>query len=155
MNANSGQGNDDGGLPGPAGQPQLQRTVLVVDDYESLSALIACQLSGLGYRVLSATNGTDALRMLASEAPAAIDLLLTDVEMPEMRGEELAEWFRERWPEAKVLFMSTSQFDVRSPMEFHFLRKPFDLNELGNHVRDVIEDRDVICSPNPAAGFRI
>ena len=97
--------------------------------------MIAAMLRPRGYRVLTAASGEEA-QALAREN-AGIDLLLTDLEMPEMRGDELAAWFRVTTPETRVLFMS-SQRVVNAPAPIHFLEKPFSAHGLVTKVRDVL-----------------
>src|SRR5215203_1523411 len=94
---------DTRGAPSPAATDG--KTVLVVDDYRSLCEVIASMLRGNGYRVLTASSGAEA-KTLAQETPS-IDLLLTDIEMPEMGGDELAAWFRAVRAETRVILMSS------------------------------------------------
>ena len=110
-------------------------TVLVVDDYPSVSEMIATMLRYRGYSVLTASSGEQAKAI--AETNGAIDLLLTDVEMPRMRGDELADWFRAAKPRTRILFMS-SQPLVRAPEPFHFLPKPFHVAELFSKVSEAL-----------------
>jgi DNA-binding response OmpR family regulator len=113
------------------------RTILVVDDYRSFCELVASMLQPCGYRVLIASSGEEAMAIAARE-DETIDLLLTDIEMPQMRGDELAECFCSQKPTTPVLFMS-SQARSRNSMESaHFLRKPFRPRELIGKVRDLL-----------------
>ncbi|MGB8169013.1 MAG: response regulator [Chthoniobacteraceae bacterium] len=70
-------------------------TIPAVDDHESMCELIEVILGRAGYRVLTATNGADALRL--ARATPQIDLLVSDIEMPRMRGDELAARFAAVW----------------------------------------------------------
>jgi two-component system, cell cycle sensor histidine kinase and response regulator CckA len=116
-------------------------TVLVVEDEIALRNVLRESLEGLGYRVLCAENGEQAL---ALEAAETIDFLLTDIVMPEMSGRELAERLLARRPELRVLYMSgyTDDEVVRSGIlteQVAFLAKPFTLPNLAKKVRAVLE----------------
>jgi two-component system cell cycle sensor histidine kinase/response regulator CckA len=130
-------GSSENSQPGGA-------TVLVVDDYRSLCEITAAMLRSRGYRVLMASSGEEAKTLVRENA--RIDLLLTDVEMPQMRGDELALWFRDAKPEAPILFMSNQ----RAPMyalrlfRFHFLQKPFHTETLINKVREALDLSDAL-----------
>jgi CheY-like chemotaxis protein len=84
---------------------QAARTVLVVEDEESVRTLIARMLERMGYRVLQAPNGAAAVSLVGTRL-WEVDLLLTDVVMPGMRGPELYEILRSTRPDLEVLFMS-------------------------------------------------
>ena len=85
--------------------PGGKETILLVEDETDLRELTRDLLAASGYTVLEAPNPADALRIVA-DAPPRIDLLLTDVVMPGMDGQELAGRLTARWPGLKVLFMS-------------------------------------------------
>ncbi len=78
--------------------------VLVVDDEEPVRTLVARALGPAGYEVVAATNGHDALRIVAEQG--GFDLYIVDVHMPEMGGEEFSQKLRMIEPRAKVLFFS-------------------------------------------------
>ncbi len=81
------------------------KTVLVVDDHDSMLVLVNAFLTDAGYRVLEAEGGARALEVCRRHGDT-IDLLLTDVRMPEMGGPELYRRVAERYPGIRVLFMS-------------------------------------------------
>jgi two-component system cell cycle sensor histidine kinase/response regulator CckA len=121
-------------------------SVLVVEDEQMVRELVTEILEAEGYEVMAAHRGYDALR-LGSEVPGAIDLLITDVVMPEMSGRELAERLLEQHPETKLLFISgyTDDAIVRygiSEAEMAFLQKPFTPDELIRKVRDILDETD-------------
>jgi CheY-like chemotaxis protein len=96
-------------LPAPAtpqAAPSGHETVLLVEDEPMLRELGTTVLEELGYRVFSAENGADALRVLEENPDVPIDLLLTDVVMPGMSGPKLAEQLTAAFPKMRVLFMS-------------------------------------------------
>jgi|SRR5678816_524497 len=114
------------------------KTVLVVDDYRSLCEMISSILRPEGYRVLTASSGREAKAL--AQANAKIDLLLTDIEMPEMRGDELAAWFRAAKAETRILFMSC-QTALRAGLErSDFLQKPFRAEALLIKVREILNN---------------
>jgi len=119
------------------------RTVLLVDDEESVRAIVTKILGRHGHTVLEAEHGADALR-LASGYEGKIDLLITDMYMPGLRGPEIAEKLRPTRPGLHVLFMSGyGDEDVaRSGVEpgSSFLRKPFTVQELSEAVRKALSE---------------
>lgn len=113
-------------------------TILVVDDDQSLRFLVRRTLGSAGYTVLMAENGDAALRLIA-EYQDSIQLLLTDLVMPEMSGHELARRGREINPSMRVLFMSgyTEDEAVRQNMQSDgtaFVAKPFTVASLTRGV---------------------
>jgi two-component system, cell cycle sensor histidine kinase and response regulator CckA len=118
-------------------------TVLVVEDDDAVRAVTRLTLQVLGYTVLEARGGEDALRACDAH-PAAIDLLITDVVMPGMSGRQVAEAVAQRRPGVKVLFCSgyTDDAVVRHGVlqaEAAFLQKPFTVSALGDKIRAVLE----------------
>lgn len=117
-------------------------TVLVVEDQSEVRRLITGVLASYGYRVLEAPNGTAALTQ-AKEYPARIDLLLTDVIMPDMTGKDVADGLRSARPEMKVLYVSGYSGEVvahRGVLEagVAYLPKPFTPTLLVRKVRQVL-----------------
>src|ERR1700722_3524701 len=118
-------------------------TILVVEDAEPLRMLAQLFLKENGYQVLTAAEGTEALR-IAEEFSGPIHLLLTDVVMPGMNGRVLAERLAPTHPTMKILYMSgyTDSFiaghGVLEPGT-HLLRKPFTEGVLMRKVRDVLD----------------
>jgi len=129
--------------PPDTGLPRGDGTtlILLVDDDIGVRVFAAEALTELGYRVLTAASGHDGLA--AMDAHPQIDLLLTDVEMAQLSGWELADIARQLRPGLKVLLMTgftreaTEHFDERIPGA-GLLRKPFTLEELAHHVHDVL-----------------
>jgi two-component system cell cycle sensor histidine kinase/response regulator CckA len=118
-------------------------TVLVAEDEDGVRELLRKVLTEFGYTVLTARHGRDAL-MVAGDRSGDVDLLLTDVVMPEMSGRELAETLRGRQPDLKVLYISgyTDDEVVQrgiSGREVAFMRKPFASEELVRRVRAVLD----------------
>src|ERR1051326_2426937 len=86
-------------------QPRGHETILFVEDEESLRTVVADFLSQLGYRILAAAHGKEALD-LAKSYSGDIDLLLTDVIMPGMSGPQLADQLLQARPKTKVVYVS-------------------------------------------------
>ena len=121
-------------------------TILLVEDEESVLKMTRTMLQNLGYDVLAAGTPAEALE-LAEHHRNGIDLLLTDVVMPQMNGKDLAEKLTGEQPTLKCLFMSGYAADVmgggKSLPEADrpfFIRKPFTILELAKAVRKTIGD---------------
>lgn len=118
-------------------------TILVAEDERSVREFVANILSSYGYRVLTALNGEDALRVVRNHS-GPIHLLLTDVIMPRMGGSELAELMRATVKELKVLYVSgyvsmdISRQNV-SELGDGYLQKPFTGTTLARKVREVLD----------------
>jgi len=121
----------------PRGQGE---TVLVVEDEPAILKMAHVMLSGLGYKVLTASNPVDAMNMAQA---AEIDLLLSDVIMPDMTGKDLAELLLTTHPNLKCLFMSGYTANViasHGVLEegINFIQKPFSVRELSIKVREAL-----------------
>ncbi|MDY0351018.1 MAG: PAS domain S-box protein [Desulfobulbaceae bacterium] len=120
-------------------------TVLMVEDEAAILKMGEMMLSNLGYRVLTAGSPGQALE-IAGKHGGDIDLLITDVIMPEMNGRLLADQLSSVYPGLKTLFMSGYTADViarRGVLEEgrNFIQKPFTLQELGDKVNAVLRGR--------------
>ncbi len=118
-------------------------TVLAVDDDQTMLDLLEEVLSPLGYNVLSASSGEEALEV-ASEHQDEIDLLLTDVILPGIKGQDLAKQLLNRCPGVNVLFMSgylcPSMAHNDSDQGFEaFIQKPFSPNALLRKIRKLLD----------------
>jgi CheY-like chemotaxis protein len=117
-------------------------TVLVVEDEEGVRVLIVRILQSHGYRVLQASCGEEAIRVF-QEHSGQIDLLVTDVVMPQMRGPELAARLRLLNAGIKVLFMSGYTDPLITDasalsIDSYYLQKPFEKDALARAVRDAL-----------------
>ncbi len=117
-------------------------TILLVEDEDLVRATVARQLEGLGYRVLEAADASAALTH-ARDA-AAIDLLLTDIVMPEIDGQTLASSYLALHPSSRVMFMSgytddgvVARYRELDPI-VDLLTKPFSVDELAIRVRTAL-----------------
>ncbi len=118
-------------------------TVMLVEDEPAILRMTALMLERLGYQVLAVRLPGEAVR-LAQECGSRIDLLLTDVVMPELNGRELAKRIQRFQPDIKCLFMSGYTADVIAHQgvldeSVHFIQKPFSMEGLGAKLRDVLE----------------
>lgn len=122
-------------------------TVLLVEDDDMVRRMTAAMLTAIGYTVLVAETPMNALS-ISEKGDVPIDLLITDVVMPEMSGPELRNKMLVSRPEIKVLFMSgyTSNVIVDHGMleeGVHFIQKPFSKNDLASKIHDVIGDKSL------------
>jgi CheY-like chemotaxis protein len=119
-------------------------TVLLVEDEEAVRRLAERILRQAGYQVLAAADGPEALRRCETH-PEPIALLLTDVVMPGMSGQELAAQLTRRCPQLRVLYVSGYTDDAivhhgRLDPEARFLGKPFTVDELLRKVREALDE---------------
>jgi DNA-binding response OmpR family regulator len=119
-------------------------TLLVVENETAVRALVQMALERHGYVVLTAESGSEALRLAAAHQ-GAIDLLITDVVMPDLPGPELARRLIEHRPEIATLFMSGYEAlgeDASSfPVPVDFIQKPFSPSALAARVREMLDRR--------------
>jgi PAS domain S-box-containing protein len=123
--------------------PGHGETVLMVEDEVGILNMGKMMLERLGYKVLTASTTSEALRQVEAHGPE-IRLLITDVVMPEMNGRELAERIKILKPGLKCLFMSGYTSNViahRGVLDrgVHFLQKPFSLKDLAVKARQALE----------------
>jgi PAS domain S-box-containing protein len=118
-------------------------TILVVEDESRVRAIAARMLSALGYTVLTAADGEEALQLL-SEYPETVHLLLTDVVLPRMGGRKVAELVRAMRPKIKVLFTSGYTDDVilqhrLIQHDIALVNKPYTAESLARKVRETLD----------------
>jgi CheY-like chemotaxis protein len=125
--------------------PQRQiagETVMLVEDEAQVRDLEVRMLKQLGYTVLSASNGDEAIDISGAHA-GEIALLVTDVVMPNMSGKQVADIMRSHRPELKILFLSGYTENTISHHRVldsgvDFLSKPFSRETLSNKIRDIL-----------------
>jgi two-component system, cell cycle sensor histidine kinase and response regulator CckA len=118
-------------------------TVLLVEDEDAVRSFAVRALAQRGYRVLEATTGTEALELFKSHH-GDVDLVVSDVVMPEMDGPTLCDELRRERPDLKVIFISGYAEDafrqhLAANEDFMFLQKPFDLKQLAAAVKAALE----------------
>ena len=148
-------------LPQASGRPEFagdgedssisqagKETILVAEDEPDLRTMICDYLSARGYNVLAAPDGNEAAS-ISGRYPGPIDLLLTDVVMPGMRGSEIAKLVKHTRPETKVILMSGYAGNSLSSNGFEpfeggtvVLQKPFRLEDLTKRIEQVLRGAD-------------
>ena len=137
---------------------QTQTTVLVVDDEEGVRMLARRILEGAGYQVLDAVNGAEGVKMI--EANPQVDLLMADLDMPVMRGEDMAVRIRAIRPALRCLYV-TAHIDAlmdERPLLWDgeaFLEKPFSSASLMEAVRLLTTGRIGEAPPKHASTLRL
>ena len=140
----------DGSTPMAIPDPQVLRgneTILVVEDDVSYLEISKLILEQFGYRVLTASTPSEAL-LAAKAHPGTIQLLLTDLIMPEMNGRELANQMTSLYPDIMCLFMSGYTGNVIAhhgilDEGIHFLQKPFAKQALAEKVRKILDGKQI------------
>ena len=132
--------------PGAVAMPKGTETVLLAEDEAGVLDVASKMLSQQGYTVLRASNGVEALGVAWMYAPEKIDLLLTDVVMPQMDGKALADQLVTIHPETRVLYTSGYTDEVighHGVLEVgtRFLQKPFSQPSLVHKVREVLDEQ--------------
>ncbi|EIM30601.1 cell cycle histidine kinase CckA [Microvirga lotononidis] len=126
----------------PAADMTGQGTILLVEDEDPVRAVNARALSARGYTVLEAASGIEAMEII-QERGAPVDLVVSDVVMPEMDGPTLLRELRKLYPDLKVIFVSgyaEEAFRKNLPEgeDFNFLPKPFSLRQLVETVKQAM-----------------
>jgi len=124
-------------------------TILLVEDESGVRELAYSVLKGYGYKVFKAASGEEAVS-ICNSLPNKIDLMLSDVVMPKMNGQQLSEYLKPRRPDMKVLFMSgyTDETILRYGVmqsTTAYLQKPFTPEGLGRKIREVLEKMDTVA----------
>jgi two-component system cell cycle sensor histidine kinase/response regulator CckA len=140
--ATNGAARETAAEPKPRADLTGQGTILLVEDEEGLRSLNARGLRSRGYTVIEASNGIEALEAL-EEKDGAIDLVVSDVVMPEMDGPTLLRKMRGRNPDLKIIFVSGYAEDafaksLEENEKFDFLAKPFALSALVAKVKETM-----------------
>jgi len=128
-------------VPAPAiGEMRGSETLLLAEDHESIREMARQILMNLGYRVLSASDGAEALKLCEKEAPA---LAILDVVMPKLGGAATASKLKALWDELPILFTSGYSQDSEglapTTAEAHYLQKPYSPTALGRMVREILD----------------
>ena len=128
--------------PGRRDKDERSGTILLVEDSDAVRDVVAKMLENGGLTVLQASGGEEALA-LARRGDAAIDLLLTDIVMPEMSGVELADRLERERPDVRILFMTAYAEEVvvsKGILGKHreCIGKPFGQEEITKKVRKIL-----------------
>ncbi len=124
--------------------PRGTETILLVEDDPALREMAATLLRRLGYTVLAAANGLEALSLKQQRGTGHVDLLFTDVVMPHMSGRELADRVRALYPQTRILFTSAYTENAivhQGVLEkgVNLLQKPFTPGALARKLREVLD----------------
>jgi len=125
--------------------PKGTETILIAEDESSLRKYVSDVLKSLGYKVLEAGDGEEALR-ISGEHEDVIHLLLTDFIMPGINGRELADTLQQDRPNMKVIIMSGYTDDViaqHGVLEdgINFLQKPVTVIKMASKIREVLDEK--------------
>ncbi|HEV7292944.1 MAG TPA: ATP-binding protein [Devosia sp.] len=117
--------------------------ILLVEDEESVRAFSARALRATGYEVFEADGGDEALEVL-EDIEFKIDLMISDVVMPEMDGPTLLKHVRKTMPDLKVIFVSgyaeeSVRRDIEDDQSVEFLPKPYSLDQINSKVKEVLQ----------------
>jgi CheY-like chemotaxis protein len=125
--------------------PQGTETVLVVDDETAVLDFACRTLDHCGYTVLAARSGVEALSLARSNA--RVDVLLTDVLMPQLSGPQLVERYLAKYPAPSIIYMTGYVDDETMQLELDddvtLLRKPFSALDLARTIRTTLDARRV------------
>lgn len=124
--------------------PTGTETIFVLEDDVSVRHISVRLLRSLGYEVIEAANGDDAQRLISEQGSGKIQLLLTDMVMPQMSGRRFADWLHQTNPDTKIIFISGYLEESLHPHDrrdegMFFLPKPFDSEQLATKVREVLD----------------
>lgn len=119
--------------------------VVVVDDDIGVANFVCRALAGQKFDVLRAYNGAEALQ-LCERFKENVKLVVLDIVMPGLKGDDLHVCLKSKFPKMKTLFMSGYSVEVLSEhgltgSEDNFLQKPFTVQQLGKKVHDILGDR--------------
>jgi len=121
-------------LPAPSGH----ETILLAEDEAGIRAMTRTYLEGLGYRMLEAANGTEAVA-LSKEYRGSIDLVLTDVMMPGVRGDAVVKAIRQDRPEIQAILISGFADGTNVDSSLEILEKPFEFPDLARRIRTLLD----------------
>ena len=120
--------------------------ILLVEDEESVRAFSARALRATGYEVFEADSGEDALFVL-EDLDYTVDLIISDVVMPEMDGPTMLKAIREKMTNLKIIFVSgyaeeSVRRDIEDDQSVDFLPKPYSLDQINSKVKEVLQRQD-------------
>lgn len=124
----------------PAEDKPRVDTILAVDDEVLVRMVVADHLRDCGFRVVEAGNGREAIAILESDR--AIDLVFSDIQMPEVSGFELAQWIRRERPEVRIILTSGGVKAAEAASELcengPLMTKPYELDDVVRRVRALL-----------------
>ena len=126
------------GSPEKLPPPRGHETILLAEDEAGIRTMTRAYLEGLGYKVLEAANGIEAIA-LSKEYGGAIDLVLTDVMMPGMRGDAMVKAVRQDRPGIQAIYMSGFADGTTIDHSLEILEKPFEFPDLAHRIRRLLD----------------
>jgi len=120
-----------------------KETILFVEDDEDVRQFACVALKSFGYNIIEANNGKNALQLVKKEN-TSIDIIITDLIMPEMNGQELASMVHQFLPDIKVLYVSGYTFDYllkdgEIEENINFLQKPYTIQSILKKIRGALD----------------
>src|SRR5690606_24899476 len=120
--------------------------ILLVEDEESVRAFSARARRATGYEVFEADGGEEAIEVL-DDLDYAVDLIISDVVMPEMDGPTMLKVIRDKMPNLKIIFVSgyaeeSVRRDIEDDQSVDFLPKPYSLDQINSKVKEVLRRMD-------------
>ena len=121
---------------------EQEKTILLIDDEETVINISEMMLKRLGYNVLKAHSGYEGLKLF-KENKSKIDLIISDFEMPKMNGKEVMDKLREIEPQIKIMLSSGALTDADEKTVMNigfngFLKKPYNINTLCEKMAEII-----------------
>jgi DNA-binding response OmpR family regulator len=115
----------------------MSKTILVVEDDQTIRELYTEILESEGYLVISAENGREAMKLIGSTPGFFPSLILTDLMMPVMDGLQFVQELKrdESWESVPVMMVSAAQERPKSQVGFEFIKKPLDLDSMVDRVK--------------------
>jgi two-component system cell cycle sensor histidine kinase/response regulator CckA len=143
-------------VPEQTGMPRGSETILVVEDEPVLRKMVVDFLESTGYKVLNAESASEAVGHVQL-FPGAIDLVLTDIVMPDMNGADLARFLCALRAELRVLYMSGYSDGALGdkfvlPKDVAFLQKPFSRMKLAHKLREILDSNLIATADRPVGG---
>ncbi len=127
-------------------QNQHQRTLLVIDDEPLMTDMLGQAMTKRLFHVLVASSGKDAMQML-DHLEGAVDLVLTDMTMPDMDGLAVAHELISRLPGVPVMITTGHDLDAKQmnlpPNVIEIVRKPYSTRTLAAHINDILDKRGI------------
>ncbi|MGA2477546.1 MAG: ATP-binding protein [Spirochaetia bacterium] len=127
----------------PGEECKGSETILLVEDADDIRGLIRQHLAGCGYRILEASHGAEASR-LCQENPGGIQVLVTDIGLPGLKGWKVADAFRAANPGGRIIYMTgytdeVSRREIGKDPRAVVLQKPFSMTELAARIRALLD----------------
>lgn len=114
-----------------------RKTIMVVEDHKNVRSIFQEFIALLEYKAIMVESAEDALEIL-DEMAGKVDLVIADLIMPGMRGDEMVRTIKIKYPDVKILCMSGQVDAPSTDLEFPFLQKPFTISTLRNKIFELL-----------------